>query len=127
MIQAETIAHFYFDLESLADYETIIRRYLEKLSGPINTIEVISIDKPFKSRTGFSSRVAARMHVLMDERQSCRHLDDYYSFVFSTVKKNIAGDLISTQNLHLEYVRGPFIANQKKKTNWEELITHWNR
>ncbi|MDG5789738.1 hypothetical protein QA612_19965 [Evansella sp. AB-P1] len=125
MIQADTIVHFYYDLENENEYEATVTNYLNGLRDPLRTKEIISIGDPFMSKTGFTVRVAVRFNVLLDERKSCRHLDDYVSFVFPTVKNNIAGELISTQNLHLTYVRNQ-AQPKEKKINWEELES-WGR
>ncbi|MBU9720033.1 MULTISPECIES: hypothetical protein [Bacillaceae] len=125
MIQAETIVHFYYDIDSLQDYEAEIVDYLNSVHRPLKKENIISIGSPFKSKMGFSVRVVAKLQVFMEERRSTRHLDDYVSFVFPTVKRNIKGDLISTQNLHLKYYREE-VPPPKKKVNWEELYHHWN-
>ncbi|MFA9559183.1 hypothetical protein ACERII_17885 [Evansella sp. AB-rgal1] len=125
MIQADTIVHFYYDLETTHDYENSIRSYLKALTGPVTTEEIISIAPPFMSRSGLTSRVVVKFKVLMEERQSCKHLDDYVGTIFPTVKKNISGELISTQNLAISFVRSRE-NHQQKKINWEELYHHWN-
>ncbi|ADU29565.1 hypothetical protein [Evansella cellulosilytica] len=124
MVQAETIVHFYYDLESEDDYNNKISHYLSGLKGTLQTEETISIGTPFENGNGLSVRVVAKLKVSMDERPSCKHLDDYVSFIFPTVKRNILGELISTQNLYLTYARKP--KPVKKKVNWEELYQHWN-
>ncbi|MDQ0254799.1 hypothetical protein J2S74_002178 [Evansella vedderi] len=126
MVEADTIVHFYYDLEDENDYETRIRNYLHGLRDPIITEEIISIGTPFMSRTGLTVRVVARLKVSMDERPSCRHLDDYVSIIFPTIKKIIAGELISTQNIHITFARKG-IPHHERKISWEELYHHWNK
>lgn len=125
MIQADTIAHFYFDLNYVENHENTIKEYLNSLKHPLKTEEIIRIGTPFMSNEGLTVRVSAKFKLFIEVRNSCKHLDDYVSFIFPTIKSNIAGELISTQNLYLQYIRDKKL-NHQKKINWEELATHWN-
>ncbi|UCZ51615.1 hypothetical protein LGQ02_12140 [Bacillus shivajii] len=105
MIQVDTIADFYFDLNTSDHYEDEVKNYLTNLQGKMTAKEIIRVAEPFKSNVGLTSRVTVRLILKLEESRECRHIDDYAGKVFPFLKKHLKGELITTRNTTFKYIR----------------------